>query len=299
MHGEEGDFLWVDHLGSAADVLRAMPQVVVGHQVVIAAFDFGPLVASSEELSRGWRQIGDVVVSTAVRSRDEVPVSGEGDELWVFGIGDAVPLFAEWEQLGGYYCITLAEPDHSVCGVSEPSEDELWLREHRAKLKATVCAGLQKYRPLTFLRDDLIATRDPVVIHALRARFADAAICRCERRGDATWIQDSVDEFVAPYDLVERSRSVDSALYQCRTCRRHWVVAVGRERRLSIAVEVQSEDVWESIDIVGVQRALLTAAANEHRRCRWTVCDRPALQAMEICADHAYRLGVAPRETGT
>ncbi|MFT5355732.1 MAG: hypothetical protein ACI9KE_002951 [Polyangiales bacterium] len=294
MYGEEGEYFWVDHLDSVGDVLRDYPEVVVRHRVVITAFDSGTFRASAEEVSQGWVQRGVVVVSALIRSSAEVPTSGEGDELWVYGEDEVVPSFPEWEHLGGYSCITLANPE--LRDLEAPSEDEEWLRAHRAKLQNVVRAGLKKYRPLTFLRDDLIATRDPVLVEALRKRLVEASRCHCEVRGNACWITPSMDDFAAPYELIALSTASVSGLYRCRSCSTGWIIASGRERRLSIALRIEGAEHWESTDIAAAQRDLLTRRDGKSEQlCRWAKCGRRALKDREICADHSYPLGPAER----
>lgn len=297
MYGEEGEYFWADHLDAACHVLDEYPEVVVGHRVVIAAFDSGPFRASAEELRMGWEQRGDVAVTTAIRSSGDVPVSGEGDELWVFGKDETVPSFVDWEHLGGYFGITLAEPE--LRDLQAPSEDETWLREHRAKLRNKVREGLKKYRPLTFLRDDLIATRDPVVIAALRNRLAEASRCHCEARGEACWVTPSIDDFVAPYNLLALSIASIIGLYRCRSCGADWVMAPRRDQLLSVAIRIESPERWLATDIAAAQRSLLEQRYGgvSDQRCRWAKCGRRALKAMEICADHSYRLGAAERKS--
>ncbi|MFK8000273.1 MAG: hypothetical protein AB8H86_11795 [Polyangiales bacterium] len=295
MYGEEGEYFWADHLDAASHVLEEYPEVVVGHRVVIAAFDSGPFQASREELSVGWEQRGAVAVTTVIRSSDDVPASGEGDELWIFGKDETVPSFADWKHLGGYYRITLAKPE--LRDVQAPSQDEVWLRGHRRKLQNAVREGLKKYRPLTFLRDDLIATRDPLVIAALRNRLAEASRCHCEARGEACWVTPSMDDFVAPYDLLALGIASVCGLYRCRSCRAFWVIAAGRDRLLSVAFRIESAEHWAATDVATVQRALLEQRRGKSDRlCRWAKCGRRALHEIEICADHSYSLGPAERK---
>lgn len=297
MYGEEGEYFWADHLDAAARVLRDYPEVALGHRVVITAFDSGAFKASPSELSQGWVQYGDAAVTAVIRCSEDVPVSGEGDELWVFNKDDAVPSFSDWEHLGGYFGITLTKPE--LRDLEAPSKDEQRLRAHRAKLQNAVRAGLEKYRPLTFLRDDLIATRDPVVIKALRKRLADASRCHCEARGDACWITPSMDDFVGPYELIAESSTNAAGLYRCRTCSVKCIIAEGRARHLSIALRIDSAEQWESTDIAAGQRRLLTLRnGTSERLCRWAECGRRALSEMEICADHSYPLGPADRNRG-
>jgi hypothetical protein len=63
---------WADRLGEAWRLLKEFPAIIVGRRAAITAFDSGPLKASEEEIGCGWRQEGDVVITSAITSYDDV-----------------------------------------------------------------------------------------------------------------------------------------------------------------------------------------------------------------------------------
>ena len=173
-------------------------------------------------------------------------------------------------------------------------------REQLTSRQERLRQGLRAYRPLTFLRDNLIITRDPVAIAAVEGRLLSAEGCQCRVRGAAAWVRPSPDEFTAPYDLIERSAASWNALYRCRTCGAYWVVEHGREydRDMNVAVRIQSARCWLSADLVGGRRRLLVEREGESEcPCRWAGCNRKALKDREICVNHAYGLSDGPSDT--
>jgi hypothetical protein len=296
--GKESEYWWADRLGEAWRVLREFPQIIIGHRAAITAFDSGPLRASDEELARGWRQVGDVVVTSPITSYDDVVggVSDEFGELWIFDADEEVPSFSEWDHLGGQMMvITLADPAGEYPDGPPTWEAELvgTAREQLAFLQQRLRQGLRDYRPLTFLRDELIVTRDPVAIAAIEGRLSSAERCQCRARGEVAWVRPSPDEFTAPYDLIERNTATWNALYRCRTCGAYWVLEQGPEnnRDTSVAVRIQSAQHWQSVDLVDGRRRLLVEREGESDRpCRRAGCPRKALKDRQICVDHAYGL---------
>lgn len=54
-------------------LLKEFPERIVGRDAAITAFDSGPLKASekgAKEVGRGWRQDGDVVITSVIASHD-------------------------------------------------------------------------------------------------------------------------------------------------------------------------------------------------------------------------------------
>lgn len=304
MYGNEGDYWWADRLGESWRLLKAFPEIIVERRAAITAFDSGPLNASEEEIARGWRQAGDVVITSVITSYDDVVggVSDEFCELWIFGPDEVMPSFSDWDHLAGQMrVITLADPT-----VEYPDGPATWDpelvradREQLTSLQEKLRQGLRTYRPLTFLRDDLIVTRDPVAIAAVEGRLSSAERCQCRVRGAAAWVRPSPDEFTAPYDLIERSAATWKVLYRCRTCGAYWVLEQGREydRDMNVAVRIQSARNWQSADLVDGRRRLIVEREGESERpCRWAGCRRRALKDREICVDHAYGLPERPND---
>lgn len=303
MYGNEGDYWWADRLGESWCLLKEFPEIIVGHCAAITAFDSGPLEASEEEVARGWRQDGDVVITSVITSYDDVVrgVSDEGSELWLFRTDEKVPSFSDWDHLAGEMrVITLSDP-----AVEYPDGPATWDaelvradRERLASLQESLWQALRTYLPLTFLRDNLIVTRDPVAIHALEARLSDVERCQCRARGAAAWVRPSPDESTPSYDLIERSTTTWRALHRCRTCGAYWVVEHGCEhdRDMNVAIRLNSARNWESADLVEGRRQLLAERQDEgERTCRGAGCGRQALDR-ERCEDHAYGLPQLPNK---
>lgn len=63
-------------------LLRAVPELVVGHHVAITSFDSGPLKPSPEESQLGWLAIGEVLWTSPIADPAILP-TGEFDEWYV------------------------------------------------------------------------------------------------------------------------------------------------------------------------------------------------------------------------
>jgi hypothetical protein len=63
--------------------LKVCPDFVIGKCLIITSFDSGPLRVSAEELAKGWREIGNLVIVPRVQSTEELPYD-QYDEWLVF-----------------------------------------------------------------------------------------------------------------------------------------------------------------------------------------------------------------------
>lgn len=64
--GTNGEFHWVEFHSDTIGILQlviAVPSLVVGRYVAVAAFDGGAYVASRAQLDDGWTQHGDLAIS--------------------------------------------------------------------------------------------------------------------------------------------------------------------------------------------------------------------------------------------
>ena len=89
-HGVQGEYRWLETSAHEIyDVLQVCPAVAANKNIVITAFDAGPLQLTSQEMQRGWRVSGRSV---------HIPV---GDNL------SAIPfeIFDEW------YIFTMESPE--------------------------------------------------------------------------------------------------------------------------------------------------------------------------------------------
>jgi hypothetical protein len=98
----------------------------------------------------------------------------EGSELWLFAADEPIPDFSPWDHLSGHLrVITFADPE-----VAYPDPPATWDfslieadREQLMTLQSTLRGALRAYRPLTFLRNDLVVTRDPLVVRTLEGQL--------------------------------------------------------------------------------------------------------------------------------
>lgn len=65
------------------DVIRQLPQLVLGHHVAIARSDSGPYKLGTAEIASGWQSIGDLVISPMITDVAQLPTPGF-DEWYVF-----------------------------------------------------------------------------------------------------------------------------------------------------------------------------------------------------------------------
>lgn len=83
--GSKGAFHWYESSSESigiASIVSAIPQIVRGQCVAIAAFDSGPFTPSPDELSAGWVQYGELVVSPPIDDPCTLPRAGH-DEWYV------------------------------------------------------------------------------------------------------------------------------------------------------------------------------------------------------------------------
>jgi hypothetical protein len=188
MRGIEGDYVWADRIGAAWEAVRSCPEIMAGRRVAITAFDSGTPTLTDAEAARGWTQQANAIVTTPGPSYDDIvgALSDEGGEVWVFDADAELPDFAGWVHLGGECSvITFAAPE-----VAHPDPPPTWddalvdeARQWLTRKQEHIREGLSDFRPLTFLRDDLIITRDPVVIGAIdKLRRLRASVYRCPMR---------------------------------------------------------------------------------------------------------------------
>lgn len=266
----------------------------MGRRAVITAFDGGAPQVSPDEITRGWRQDAETVVTNVINSYDEIilAISDEYAEVWLYSEGAAVPSLATWEHLAGELnTITLTQPEleYPMPPKSWDAEVVLANREWLEEVQARLRDGLGAYRPLTFLRDDLIVTRDAPAIAALERYLAELSRCHCPTRGDAAWVLPNEPQFVRPYDLLERGAG--RALFRCRTCGAFWAIEGASALGDGVAQRLSAATAWESADLVSARRQLLLRTETEgDQPCRHQGCLRRALRGRELCVDHAYGL---------
>lgn len=65
------------------DVIRQLPQLVLGHHVAIAWSDSGPHNLSTAEIASGWQRVGDLAISPTITDVAQLPSPGF-DEWYVF-----------------------------------------------------------------------------------------------------------------------------------------------------------------------------------------------------------------------
>ena len=85
MHcGNWHDYQWLECVGlSISAVLQSCPEALIERCIVVSSFDSGPLKPTAEEVSKGWRQSGDLLIVPRIRETGELPLD-QYDEWYVF-----------------------------------------------------------------------------------------------------------------------------------------------------------------------------------------------------------------------
>jgi len=85
--GRIAEYEWLEEIEGSGHNLRRLiqecPEVFLEKCIVITSFDSGPLIATKEELEKGWEQHGDVVVIPRLEMLRDLPFD-QNDEMYVF-----------------------------------------------------------------------------------------------------------------------------------------------------------------------------------------------------------------------
>lgn len=104
-HIERGGYHAIDWLDDAgltiADLWQRFPELVVGRYLVNTSFDSGPLTLSDAEREEGWRMIGQLAHSPAIRSIKQIP-HDQYDEWLVFKYPTQVTAVETMVNFGGF-----------------------------------------------------------------------------------------------------------------------------------------------------------------------------------------------------
>jgi hypothetical protein len=83
-HGVQGEYRWLETAAHEIyDVLQVCPAVAANKNIVISAFDSGPLQPTSEEMQRGWRISGRAVHIPVGENVSSIPFE-IFDEWYIF-----------------------------------------------------------------------------------------------------------------------------------------------------------------------------------------------------------------------
>ena len=161
-HFEEGD-VW--------KLVQRVPEIVLGRRVLVAAFDSGPLHPNPEELDAGWSVLAGTAFSPPVSNIDQLPTA-EWDEWWVFdGIPDPVPRIDD--PFVNYTGFSLRDA-REVFPEPEPTHDRGLVeacREALSRLQERFWTEAKRCRPLSFVCDGVVATRDASIAERLRTSY--------------------------------------------------------------------------------------------------------------------------------
>lgn len=110
------------------DVIRQVPELVLGRYVAIAWSDSGPYNISAAEIARGWQRLGDLAISPMITDIAQLPTPGF-DEWYVFEcLPDRARLsrfssaiafqpFTECDKVNGFWSqIEDMQPVHALLG---------------------------------------------------------------------------------------------------------------------------------------------------------------------------------------
>ena len=79
--GTRGEFWWLVTDCSLAELVQAVPQIVVGKYVAVVAFDSGPLEVTPRQIADGWESRHGIVYTPALSDVNAIP-QGVGYEEW-------------------------------------------------------------------------------------------------------------------------------------------------------------------------------------------------------------------------
>jgi hypothetical protein len=159
--GLHGAYPWFETVGpSLSELVRAVPDLVRGHRVVVTAIDSGPFRPTDDELNAGWSVAGDLARSPLVVDPKQLPA--EGFDEWYVDTHWPLPFVPlVFINFGGF---SLGAPRDVAAG------DSTWdrkaaeaARDQIAEQQRQFWQQLARLAPRTYLGDGdrlICATRD-------------------------------------------------------------------------------------------------------------------------------------------
>jgi hypothetical protein len=100
--GQRGNYFWLDDASLfIGDLLRLIPEVVVGKYLIVTSFDSGPLRLENADFQRGWLQHDELAINPSVMSTGDMPYD-EWDEWYVFRKPPLLEDFAVFVNYGSF-----------------------------------------------------------------------------------------------------------------------------------------------------------------------------------------------------
>jgi hypothetical protein len=81
--GTHREYGWIVADPHLDDLLRLVPEIVLGKYVAVTSIDSGPLIPTDEEREAGWESRGGIAYSPRITGVEVLPRDG-WDEWWVF-----------------------------------------------------------------------------------------------------------------------------------------------------------------------------------------------------------------------
>ena len=122
-HGVHQEYLWIEWENALlSELLRRVPQIVLGRFLVNTSFDSGSIHLSDPERAAGWRSNGTLTFSPRIRDVAAIP-SDQFDEWLVF---TEPPQLTDWNPFVNYCGFSIANPNDSF-------QEDLWsaLNSHK------------------------------------------------------------------------------------------------------------------------------------------------------------------------
>ncbi len=161
--GEHSGYKWIESTSySLSELLKCLPQAIVGRCVAIAAFDSGLLKPTPEELALGWMYTHDVAFSPIVSNASELPYDGFDEWYILDGPRDLGPL----EVFVNYCGFRLSDPGERG-ELRDPARDAVAWRYDIAverERQEQFWAQIERVGPETCILDGdsfVLATRNP------------------------------------------------------------------------------------------------------------------------------------------
>ena len=102
-----GNYFWLEDASLfISDLLRLVPDVVVGKYLIVTSFDSGPLNLENTDFQRGWLQRDELAINPSVISTSDMP-NDEYDEWYVFL---KPPVLEDFDVFVNYGSFCLQDP---------------------------------------------------------------------------------------------------------------------------------------------------------------------------------------------
>ncbi|HEY3703651.1 MAG TPA: hypothetical protein VGL22_01230 [Terracidiphilus sp.] len=82
--GAHGEYQWIVAEASLHEVLKEVPEAVLGRHIAVTSADSGPLALAERDTARGWSSRGGIAYSPMVERAEDLPCQSCFHEWYVF-----------------------------------------------------------------------------------------------------------------------------------------------------------------------------------------------------------------------